>query len=79
MKVTTHRAFVVALFAVATAAVSSAEDYQCRNEQGCIATITKAGVTKKVLHRKGDIVQTESGWVVDTDDGWVKVREKPNF
>lgn len=65
---------VFAPFAVlAAAAPVGAQDYQCRNASGCVATIYQDGASRKVLFRKGDLVSTASGWAVDPKDGWVKV------
>ena len=56
---------------------SRAEDYQCQDQAGCVATITdEDGVVQEVVFREGDLISTESGWVVSTDDGWAKVNTK---
>ena len=65
-----------ALILLAAGLPSSAEDYQCTNDDGCTARITEDGELQEVTFRKGDLVSTEAGWVVSTDDGWVKVISK---
>lgn len=75
MKVRILRTLVAVPLAL-IASTASAEDYQCRNNDGCTATITTGGVQRVVVFRKGDVVSTGSGWVVDTDDGWVKIRSR---
>ncbi len=57
-----------------------AQIYQCRDVNGCRATINTDdnldGIfeQKKVIFRKGDVVSTDAGWIVSTDDGWVRLR-----
>ena len=64
---------LVALVAFAGALPVSAEDYQCKDTNGCVATIFQDGKARNVLFRKGDIVSTASGWVVDPAEGWVRI------
>jgi len=51
-----------------------AEQYQCHSASGCTAFITTNGVHRKVVFRRGDLVNTDAGWVLHPRDGWVKVR-----
>jgi len=54
-----------------------AEIYQCRDVNGCRATINDdLGNQKSVQFRKGDVVSTDAGWVVSTDDGWYRLRSR---
>jgi len=76
MRITLPRVICAALFATATAWSASAETYQCENAGGCLATITTRGVQREVTFRKGDIVDTDSGWVVDLDQGWKEVMQE---
>jgi hypothetical protein len=50
-----------------------AAHYQCHDKAGCSATKTKDGTTTVVVFRKGDLINTKSGWTIDPNDGWVKV------
>ena len=70
------RSFAMALLAVAAGIPMHAEDYQCDDDAGCSARINEDGELQEVVFRKGDLVDTEAGWVVSPDDGWVKVRTK---
>ena len=56
------------------ASAAAAEDYQCRWAHGCSAEITQNGETSEVIFNKGDIVNTDAGWVVSSSDGWAKIR-----
>ena len=62
------------VFLIALAVPTLAEDYQCKNSGGCDASITVDGELQEMSFRKGDIVNTDAGWVVHPDDGWEKVR-----
>lgn len=65
----------LALLGLASAA--SAEQYQCTSDTGCTARITVDGVVEEHAFRKGDIVDTGSGWDVGgscCEAGWVKVK-----
>lgn len=65
-----------ALLVLAVGFPAHAEDYQCKDDAGCTASITEDGEVQEVSFRKGDLVSTEAGWVVSPDDGWVKVKTK---
>ena len=72
----TVRLVAAALLVMVVGFPSQAEDYQCKNDAGCTASINEDGELQEVTFRKGDLVSTEAGWVVSTDDGWVKVKTK---
>lgn len=73
MKITLTRVIWTAFFAFATAWSSFGEQYQCQDAGGCAASRTSGGKTSTVVFRKGDIVDTDAGWVVTTELGWSKV------
>ena len=75
MKVHYPRVFLAVPLALATS-TAFAEDYQCRDNDGCAATISTGGVQRVVNFRKGDVVSTDSGWVIAPDDGWAKIRSR---
>jgi len=64
---------LLALALLIGAAPLGAQDYQCRDASGCVATIYQDGAPRRVLFRKGDLVSTAAGWVVDPKDGWVRI------
>lgn len=66
--------FAVALMGLASAV--NAEDFQCVNDAGCTARITRDGEVVEESFRKWDMVSTEAGWVVQLDDGWEKVKTR---
>jgi hypothetical protein len=55
------------------------EDYQCENDDGCVASHTVDNEVVDVDFRKGDMVSTEAGWYVSSDDGWKKVKVKNSY
>ena len=73
MKITRPRVIWSVLVFTLTAWSASGEQYQCRKAAGCPATITSGGKTNTVVFRKGDVVDTDSGWVVNRELGWSKV------
>jgi len=75
MKIRITRAISVAILTVATGWTSSAQNYQCQNIGGCSASIDTGGVSKVVSFRKGDLIDTDSGWVINPKEGWSKVME----
>ena len=68
------RPITAAVLVMAFGFSSSAQDYQCKDDAGCTASINEDGELEEVVFRKGDLVSTEAGWVVSSDDGWVKVK-----
>ena len=77
MKASITRFFALAGFFAVSGLTSFAEDYQCQDSGGCTAVISEDGKEREVTFHKGDLVNTDSGWVVSSDDGWVKVRSTP--
>lgn len=62
------------VLAVVLGRVVGGEEWECREDAGCIASHTVDGTVEVVTFRRGDLVSTASGWVVSADDGWVKVK-----
>jgi hypothetical protein len=52
------------------------QNYQCQREGGCPATINDDGNIQRVVFRKGDIVDTDGGWIINPKQGWKKVMEE---
>lgn len=73
MKITLRRVICALFVLTATAWSSYGEQFKCKNAAGCPASITTGGKTRTVVFRKGDLVDTDSGWIVDPDLGWKKV------
>ena len=59
---------------IALTVATKAETYQCHGVAGCKASITINGVHRVVNFRRGDIVNTDTGWVINPRTPWVKVR-----
>ncbi len=72
MKICVQRVIWSALVFATLGWSSSAEQFQCKNEGGCPASITTGGRTHRVVFRKGDLVDTDSGWDINPGDGWKK-------
>ena len=73
MKTSTLLRALAALVFFAIATPVGAQDYQCQDAGGCVATIYYDGASHKVLFRKGDLINTAAGWIVDPQDGWKPV------
>ena len=73
MKITLPRVIWPLIVVSATAWSAFGEQFQCKNAAGCPASVTSGGKTNTVVFRKGDIVDTDSGWVVNRELGWSKV------
>ncbi len=66
---------IVAIAVIATMGLTThAEQHQCHNASGCTATTTSNGKPKIVVFRRGDIVNTSSGWIVNPKNGWRKIQ-----
>ena len=76
MRRTLWRTLAATSILVAFGSVSAAKDYQCRQNQGCVAHKVVDGVLQPVSFRKGDLISTDDGWLVDSSQGWKKIKSK---
>lgn len=51
-----------------------AEIYGCTLEAGCYVQRNENGAIEGVTFRKGDVIDTEAGWLPSPDDGWQKMK-----
>jgi len=79
MKIILQRLVLSAIVLSATAWSSFGEQFKCKNAAGCPASITSGGSTRTVVFRKGDLIDTDSGWIVDPELGWKKVSHNLNL
>jgi len=79
--ITLKRVILSAIVVSATAWSSFGEQFQCQTAAGCPASMTTGGRTKTVVFRKGDVIDTDGGWIVNTELGWKSVAQSltPSF
>jgi hypothetical protein len=70
MKIHVKHVIWSVLVLATTAWSSFGEQFRCKNAGGCAASITTGGRTRTVVFRKGDMIETDSGWVVNPELGW---------
>lgn len=70
---------VVVAFALAVGgfSVALADNYLCESDAGCLALMPQTGgkPTRRIMFKKGDWIDTSSGWIVNPADGWRQYAE----
>jgi hypothetical protein len=61
--------FVTALAAGIVASSMRADPFVCQ-QATCITHIVEGPVIKKVVLNRGDVVDTDDGWIVNEGNGW---------
>lgn len=67
---------IFAIVALLLASAASADDYQCMDDDGCLAIQSTETGTVEWEFKKGEIASTSQGFIFDTDDGWVRYDTK---